>query len=257
MIIILPAYNEWNNLTNMLPKLVRQYRVLVVDDGSTDNTASVAQAMGADVVIHSVNKGLGRSLYDGFVWAAENNEDVIITMDADNTMDTGLIPQMADLVKDGFDLVIASRYQKGAVVKNVPAYRKVMSITASYICRVVFNLPVKDYSSGYRAYSGKAVKKAIKRYGYGFITSSGFDCQIEILRKLKPFITNVCEIPIKLDYAPKAGHSSFNFGKTLKGYSKQLIYAVKERFRQPPASRSRKVSDLPADAGTKGGKNAV
>jgi dolichol-phosphate mannosyltransferase len=257
MLIILPAYNEGNNLANMLPQLIERYNVLVIDDGSTDNTASVAKAMGANVIIHPTNKGLGRSLYDGFVWAAKNNEDVIITMDADNTMDTSLIPQMADLVKNGFDLVIASRYQKGAVVENVPAYRKVMSITASYICRAAFKLPVNDYSSGYRAYSGKAVKKAIKHYGWGFITSSGFDCQIEILRKLKPFITNACEIPIRLDYAPKAGHSSFNFGKTLKGYSKQLVYAVKERFRKSQSAQSRKVSHLSANASTKGGKNAV
>jgi Glycosyl transferase family 2. len=74
MIIILPAYNEGRNLIDMLPALVNRYKVLVIDDGSTDNTAAVAQAADAGIITHPVNMGLGRSLYDGFVWAVKNTK---------------------------------------------------------------------------------------------------------------------------------------------------------------------------------------
>jgi dolichol-phosphate mannosyltransferase len=228
MLIILPAYNEGKNLMDMLAKIKDRYRILVIDDGSTDNTAKIAQEAGVSLIKHEANKGLGASLFDGFLRALEQNEDVIVTMDADNTMDASLIPHMADLVKDGHDIVIASRYQKGAVVECVPVYRKIMSTAASFICRIVFKIPVKDYSSGYRAYNAGVIRQAINRYGAGFITSSGFDCQIEILRKLQPFAKNIAEIPIRLNYTAKLGHSSFRFGKTFRGYIRQLSNALKE-----------------------------
>lgn len=168
-------------------------------------------------------------MYDGFKWAVDNHEDIVITMDADNTMDIGLIPVMADKIKnDNVQVVIASRYVKNALVKGVPLYRKLISSISSFICRIVFHLKeVKDFSSGYRAYKADCIKKALELWNENLITSKGFDCQIEILRKVSPFANGICEIPIKLDYKNKINNSHFNFFKTFKGYSFQILTALR------------------------------
>jgi len=229
MIVILPAYNEEKNIGKMLDKLADKYKVLVIDDGSTDATSEIIKKYKINVITHSKNEGLGKALYDGFKWVVDNHEDIAITMDADNTMDTGPIPVMADKIKnDNVQVVIASRYAENAVVKDVPLYRKAISSISSFICRIVFHLKeVKDFSSGYRAYDVRCLSDAISYWGDNFIVSDGFDCQIEILRKLSRFATSISEIPIVLDYQCKINNSHFKFFKTVKGYLYQLYCAIK------------------------------
>jgi dolichol-phosphate mannosyltransferase len=229
MVVILPAYNEEKNIEKVLDKLADKYKVLVVDDGSTDSTSEIIKKYKVNIITHSKNEGLGKALYDGFKWAIDNNEDIAVTMDADNTMDIGLIPVMAEKIKNNnAQIVIASRYAKNAVVKNVPLYRKVISSISSFICRLVFHLKeVKDFSSGYRAYDVRCLSDAISYWNDNFITSDGFDCQIEILRKLSCFVNSISEIPIVLDYQSKINNSHFKFFKTAKGYLHQLYCAIK------------------------------
>jgi glycosyltransferase involved in cell wall biosynthesis len=99
MIVILPAYNEGKNIGELLDKLTDKYKVLVIDDGSTDATSEIIRKYKINIITHCKNEGLGKALYDGFKWAVDNHEDIVITMDADNTMDIGLIPVMADKIK--------------------------------------------------------------------------------------------------------------------------------------------------------------
>lgn len=231
MLVILPAYNEERNIGKLLDKLNTlkkkiQFDILVINDGSTDKTGEIAQNYDIEVLTHDSNEGLGKSLYDGFKRAIEKNEDIIITMDADDTMDIGLIDIMKNKIKTN-DIVIASRYVNGAIIKNVPLYRRILSKFASFISSTAFHINAKDFSSGYRAYNVDCIKKAVDKWGKNFITSKGFDCQIEILRKVLPFASKICEIPIKLDYKNKINSSHFNFFKTFKGYTLQLFGALK------------------------------
>ncbi len=185
VIITLPALNE----EFTLPPLLRatqeamaenqiEYRVIIVDDGSTDGTAKVAtemqRVMPLTLVSHETNRGLGESIRTGLLHALEDadDRDIIVTMDSDNTHAPGLIARMVRGIREGNDVVIASRYRPGAHVKGVPLYRRMLSGSGSMAFRVLFPTPnVRDFTSGYRAYRAGVLKQAFATYGESFIAA--------------------------------------------------------------------------------------
>lgn len=234
MVVILPVYNEGKNIESLLEKLEAlkkdyEFSIIAVDDGSTDETGDILAKHGITTIKHERNRGLGRALHNGFAYALKSSEDVIITMDADDTMDVNIIPLLAHQIRHGYGIAIASRYVSGAEVKNVPVWRRILSRAASCLSRAVFRIDVRDFSSGYRAYSADVLKKAYEKWGQSFITSPGFDCQIEILRKAAPYASKICEVPIRLDYRTKLKSSHFNFLKTTEGYMRQVWNEMRNR----------------------------
>ena len=136
--VILPAYNEEQALPRLLAKLVPLYtegrlagRILVVDDGSRDHTADIAHNWGDPVklVSHSHNMGLGAAIRTGLTHGTRlaAPDDAIVTMDADDTHIPGLVPRMVQILREGYDLVIASRYQPGSRTLGVSAARRFLS----------------------------------------------------------------------------------------------------------------------------------
>ena len=136
--VVLPAYNEEQALPRLLAKLAPLYtegrlggRVLVVDDGSRDHTADIARNWGdpVELVSHSHNMGLGAALRTGLTHATRlaAPDDAIVTMDADDTHLPGLVPRMVQILGEGYDLVIASRYQPGSRTLGVSAARRFLS----------------------------------------------------------------------------------------------------------------------------------
>ncbi len=162
--VVLPAYNEEEALPRLLTKLAPLYaeaglvgQIVVVDDGSRDRTAEVAGSWGSPVelVAHPRNLGLGAAIRTGLThaarWAAD--DDVIVTMDADDTHIPGLIPRMIATLGEGYDLVIASRYQPGSRTLGVSFRRQFLSWGAGLLFRIVLPMAgVRDYTSGFRAY---------------------------------------------------------------------------------------------------------
>jgi dolichol-phosphate mannosyltransferase len=263
IIVVLPAYNEARNLKILLPGLIalKEGRdlplfAILVDDGSQDETGVFAEAIAQyyswfKVVHHTQNQGLGSALATGFIEALSiaKQDDVIITMDADNTMDIFTIPELARTLENGADLAVASRYMPGASVKGVPTFRRLASWGGSVFCRLALRVPgLKDYTSGYRAYRAAALRAAMEQWGTDFITARAFDCQMEILLKTLPYIRKVKEVPIKLDYSPKKGKSHLRFWQTVKGY----LYQFRWFFRHSETLRKKWPATLPSDA-TKGG----
>lgn len=229
--ILLPAYNEAEGLeeliTNIGTTLKKDHlahQMVVVDDGSKDATFSIATTMKekfpVEVLRHQINKGLGEGLKTGlsYIVSKAGVDDVVIIMDADNTHPPSLIASMYKKIEGGSDIVIASRYRKGACLFGVPCYRQVLSIGASMMFRLF--LPVdgtRDFTGGYRAYRASLLKKAIEYYNDNFISEKGFSCMIDILFKLKRFKPVVTEVPLTLYYNKKKGPSKMNFGKAIKG----------------------------------------
>src|SRR5262249_43894989 len=140
IIIVLPAYNEEANVGPLLEKIDDAmtesgliYQVIVVDDGSSDGTFEAlnryAKRMPILISRHAVNQGLGSAIRDGLLMAAKlaRKNDVVITMDADETHTPGLILRMLRMVQEGHDVVIASRYRPGARVYGVPLPRRFAS----------------------------------------------------------------------------------------------------------------------------------
>jgi len=221
VIITLPAYNEAATLPPLL-RAIREamaeneiaYRVIVVDDGSSDGTAKVARdlarQMPLQLIEHEQNRGLGDSIRTGLLSALEDavDRDIIVTMDSDNTHTPGLIARMVRGIREGNDVVIASRYRPGAHIKGVPRYRRILSSGGSLAFRLLFPTPnVRDFTSGYRAYRAGVLRHAFETYGEQFIAQSGFTCMVDILLKLRRLDAIISEVPLILRYDLKEGVS--------------------------------------------------
>ncbi|NQT36373.1 MAG: glycosyltransferase [Planctomycetes bacterium] len=229
VIVVLPAYNEEENLSPLLEGVARAmaddgfaYEVVVVDDGSSDRsievTQSHAQRMPVRVERHEVNQGLGATIRDGLRTATEMSRpgDVIVALDADNTHPPGLIGSMVRKVREGNDVVIASRYRYGARVMGVPWHRRMLSNGARTLFQLVFPVPgVRDYTCGYRAYRAGLLKEAFTRYGDDFVSEAGFHCMVDILLKLHKMGSIISEVPLVLRYDQKGGVSKMNVGRTV------------------------------------------
>lgn len=227
--LVLPAYNEAGNIGTLLQRTVAVFLdsglplpiVIVVDDGSSDNTVEAVRAFeglpGLRLLRHEVNGGLGPTLRDGLREAARTArpDDMIVTMDADDTHHPGLIPAMAQKIREGFDVVIASRYRHDSRVLGLARSRRWLSIGAALIFRILHPIKgVKDYTCGFRTYRATLIIKAFDHYGEGFVDKQGFQCMVDTLLKLRRFDPLMTELPFILRYDRKGGASKMNVLKT-------------------------------------------
>lgn len=238
--VLLPAFNEAGNLPPLLEGIATvldaagiTYSVVVVDDGSGDGTRSVAEAyvgrLPVQVVSHERNQGLARTIETGLgaVLRQADGEDIIVTMDADNTHPCDLLPRMVEEIRRGADLVIASRYAPGGVEEGVPIIRRILSSGIGVLMRLRFGLSgVRDYSCGYRAYRARLLQAAAAYYGPRLIESRGFTCMAELLLKLHPFRPRVVEVPLHLRYDLKRGRSKMLVLQTVGGYLSLLFTRI-------------------------------
>lgn len=234
IVILLPAYNEEESLPGLLPKLKntmgsldREYLILVCNDGSRDNTgellARYAREMPLEVIDHKINRGLGETSRDLFERAAEITEpgDVIVRLDCDDTHEPEFIPRLIERLDDGFDVVIASRFEPGGGQVGVSGYRAAISRAANLFMKTFFPIPnLKEYTCGFRAYRAAKVKEAIGFFGNNFIQLKGlgFTCTLEKLIKLKIIGARFGEVPFILRYDQKQSTSKMVGSVTTLGY---------------------------------------
>ena len=228
--ILLPAYNEASALPTMLESLESMFRqarlsyhVTVVDDGSQDDTARIARKaernLPLTLIQHPVNQGLAAAMRTGLrsLAAASSLDDIIVTMDCDNTHPIGLIPRMLQEIHEGRDVVVASRFQSQSRVMGVPAFRQLTGIGAAVLFKLLFPIKgVRDYTCGFRAYRADAVRRAFDEYGDDFISEQGFTCMVDILLKLSRLQMICSEVPMVLRYDQKVGQSKMPVGKTVR-----------------------------------------
>jgi dolichol-phosphate mannosyltransferase len=227
--VVLPAYDEEASLPLLLDRLGEAmaeadlvYRVVVVDDGSRDATPEIAaryaRTMPLEVVTHPVNLGLGAAIRDGLTRAAEAAApgDAIVSLDADNSHSPELIHRMVRRLREGNDVVIASRYRPGSVVRGVPAVRRVLSRIGGVLFKVVFPIPgVRDYTCGFRAYRAGALQQALADHGAAFFDQEGFQAMVDVLLKLRGRGLVFAEVPMVLRYDHKGGASKMRVGRTI------------------------------------------
>jgi dolichol-phosphate mannosyltransferase len=237
--IVLPAYNEEASLPKLLPKIDAalrgqklDYRMVVVDDGSTDATATILAEIGPTlpmhVVTHPINRGLGETERDGFeaVAAAAAPEDVIVRVEGDDTHDPQYIFRLIDKLGEGFDVVNTSRFQPGGAQLGVNGYRAFISRCANLFMSVVFPVPnVRDFSCGFRAYRAQVVQDAVEVFGNDFVQlrGLGFTSTLEMVVKLHLLGCRCAEVPFVLRYDQKESASKMVSSITAMGY---LIMAV-------------------------------
>ena len=206
LVVIIPAYNEEPTIAEVIrgiPKEIpgiREIQVLVVDDGSTDRTAQLAEEAGAIVVRHPQNLGVGKAFSTGIKTALELGADVIVNIDGDGQFDPRDIPRLIEpILKKEADFVTASRFADKNLIPQMPGIKKY----GNYLVRAIINFltgeKFTDVSCGFRAYSRETALK-LNLFGSFTYTQESFLNLVEKEVRIK-------EIPLKVQGERKFGKS--------------------------------------------------
>jgi dolichol-phosphate mannosyltransferase len=222
-IVVVPTYNERENLPVLVDGLMRHenVRVLVVDDQSPDGTGTVADALArtfpgrVDVLHRTSRRGFGRSCVDGMTQAVHEPVDVVCQMDADLSHDPADLPRIIAASAHA-DVVIGSRYIAGGRILNWPLRRRILSRFANSYIRLVTRLTARDCTSGYRCWR----RETLASVPFDHIFSDGYSFLIEMLFRAERRGVRVAEVPI-------------TFVERLKGQSKLSMAVLVESVITP------------------------
>ena len=207
--IIVPAYNESKRIGTVLQKLKEttakiknlNFEIIVVDDGSSDNTCELAKNTNVTIIRHPINRGAGAALVTGFERAIQNKSDFVITIDADEQHDPNEIEQiLKPVLKGDADISIGSRFAKDN--HEMPLFKKMGNGILNIITQTIYGYSCTDTQCGYRAFNRKAIEKmhlTIDRYGI----------MSEMLGEIKRNNLKLEEIPISTLYFDKSKGTTF------------------------------------------------
>jgi dolichol-phosphate mannosyltransferase len=182
-LIVVPTYNEVENVTRLVPEILAQdpgLDVLVVDDGSPDGTARAVRALAdfggrVNLIERSGKMGLGSAYIAGFRWAIAEEYPLVFEMDADFSHDPQSLPEFLREIESA-DVVLGSRYLHGVTVVNWPLRRLLLSISANIYARLVTGVPVKDCTGGFKCFR----RQVLEALPLDRIQSDGYSFQIEM-----------------------------------------------------------------------------
>lgn len=199
-LVIIPTYNELNNLQLIVPLVLGQdprLEILVVDDNSPDGTGQAADEIAACEprvhVLHRSGKlGLGTAYREGFRWALERDYEYVFEMDADFSHDPKHLPQFLAAIEDA-DLVLGSRYLGGRVtVVNWPMPRLLLSYFANIYARIVTGVHLDDATGGFKCFR----RRVLEAIDLAAVHSNGYAFQIEMSTRAARRGFRIKEIPI-------------------------------------------------------------
>jgi glycosyltransferase involved in cell wall biosynthesis len=209
--IVIAAFNEEHSV----PKVIRELRkagynnIVVVDDGSKDNTYKAAIDAGATVLQHIVNRGQGAALQTGIDFAIEQDADIIVTFDADGQHRVEDIPAMVKPVESGkYDVTFGSRFLTKQSKEKVPFLRKLYLKVGILVLLLFYGVRMTDAHNGFRALSREAAKKIR-------ITADRMAHASEIVEEVHRLKLKYREIPVVIRYTDETlrkGHGSFREG---------------------------------------------
>jgi len=200
LVVIIPAFNEQKTISNvikLIPKKIskiNKIKIVVIDDGSTDNTYFVASKYkNVTVLKHLINRGLGGALQTGFEFAKKFNFDLLVTLDSDGQHDPREIPRLIrPILKGKADVVIGSRL-KSDEMRQMPLDRLIINFIGNLVTFVMFLFWTTDSQSGFRVFSKKAVAKIS-------IRSQKMEVSSEFFKEFKSNNLKIVELPIKPIY---------------------------------------------------------
>ena len=198
-LIIIPTYNEMDNISRLIPDLLERYEnldILVVDDNSPDGTGDHVEALSKQnprikIIKRSRKQGLGTAYIAGFKYAIQHEYEYIFEMDADFSHDPKEIKNFLEAAEK-YDLVLGSRYVKGVNVINWPMRRLLLSYFANKYTRFITGMPIQDATGGFKCFR----RKVLEAINLDQIGSNGYAFQIEMTFKAWKKGFKVGEIPI-------------------------------------------------------------
>jgi dolichol-phosphate mannosyltransferase len=198
-LVVLPTYNEILNVEPMLRtlrKVVPLCDVLVVDDGSPDGTADLAEEISDElgqitVLRRSRKSGLGDAYRAGFAWGLEHDYDHLVEIDCDFSHDPNALPTLLSAAED-HDVVIGSRYIPGGHIPQWSLSRRLLSRGGNQYASFMLGLGVVDSTAGYRVYS----KRALALIDFTTVRADGYGFQIEMTYRAKRAGASIIEVPI-------------------------------------------------------------
>ncbi len=197
-IVVVPTYNEADNLPLLVPEVLSQdprLELLIVDDGSPDGTGQIADRLAqADSRVHVLHRdskqGLGPAYRAGLQRALELGADFVIQMDADFSHPPSSLPQLLEEI-ESHDVVLGSRYLNGITVVNWPIERILISWFGNVYARRISGLPISDTTGGFRCIR----RELLEKMGFARIRSNGYAFQIEMNYRFVKEGARIKEIP--------------------------------------------------------------
>ena len=227
-IVIIPTYNEKENIQTMLDEVLSYYNdlhILIVDDNSPDGTASIVEnnmKINPDrlfILKRTKKNGLGTAYISGFRWCLERGYDFICEMDCDFSHNPKDLKRLiAECEENGSDMSIGSRYVTGVNVVNWPMSRVLMSYYASAYVRVITGMKIRDTTAGFVCYS----RKVLESIDLNKIKFKGYAFQIEMKFKATLHKFKITEVPIIFT------DRTLGVSKMSKGIFKEAVFGVIE-----------------------------
>jgi len=212
--VIISAYNEGQNLADLLrriPAAIPKASIIVVDDGSKDNTAEIAESFNVRVIRHGVNKGKGCAIRSGLEAAPT---EIVVLLDGDNQHNPAEMQTLLAELEKGNAMVIGSRF---LAANKMPAYRNIANVLLSLISRIA-GVPSTDPISGYRA---------LRKSKFTGLTETGFNLELELLYNARRDHLSVSEVPINVPFIEKRSSVLNYLPNAIKVYGSMMLYSLR------------------------------
>jgi dolichol-phosphate mannosyltransferase len=214
-----------------------EMRIVLVDDGSTDETAQLARQLSAGldltVLTHDTNRGPGNAFGTAFAHLASRvrSDDLVVTMEGDNTSRTELVAAMLRRSEEGYDAVFASPYMYGGGILHTRPTRVILSHIANAFVKEFLGVHgILTVSSFFRLYRGACLRRLQECYGERIIERDGFESMIEVVMKMMYLRLSISELPMVLDTTLRVGRSKLNTRRTALGY--MMLFRRKRLWQQ-------------------------
>ena len=227
---LMPAYNEeteigsrLRNIGTLMAQKGFPFEIWVVNDGSRDQTVRIIEEVSKEISIHlihhGINRGIGKAFLSGLKELVKivKDDDIIITLDADNTHNLKTVEFMIKKIDEGYEVVIGSCFTTGGMMIGVPFLRYLLSYLSNLAYRSLFHIKgIRTYTGFYRAHSGAAMKRAFEKYGDSLIEVNGFAAVSEMLIKFRQIPLFLTEVPMIIRYDLSGRASKMKVWKTIQ-----------------------------------------
>lgn len=237
---LIPAFNEEENIPLLLNSIIQELKntdqlyFMIINDGSTDDTKKIVESykstLNIECINHSVNLGPGRAFNSGYskILKICDQNDIIISIEADNTSDISILKKMIEKLNSSYDIVLSSCYAKGGIIKGSNFHRILISKVANFLLSHIFNINnIHTYSSFYRGIKASTLQRLMYALDNDLITEDGFICMVEMIINSVMFPVEIIEIPCVLNCDLRKGNSKM---KVLKTFFSYIRFISKEIF---------------------------